>query len=289
MGLFDRKPKKDDLKAAKQQNEEERIKKELETLAAILDKTDSPGKEEAKPAVPEKPVLKPLPDKPAEKVNILKPAVKAPLAEKPFEKPMAIKPEMPKVLPVKQAAAPIQKPILKPNILQSQPIPTQKAPAPAEKEAVPIRQMPRESMKEREEIHARPSERVSQAVAQPEVQVLNLLKGQMERQVSETEKQRKELEKYHEDLQLQKDEYTRQMSAIVDKLQKLDAYKDEMKPEGFRKLQSDIMEQRSFLESQKLSLSTIEQDLAHLKEIDFENYTYQEKQVLQKLARKSVV
>ncbi len=150
---------------------------------------------------------------------------------------------------------------------------------------MPIRQMPREPIKEREEIHARPSERVStQAVAQPDVQVLNLLKGQMERQVSETEKQRTAIEKYHEDLQQQKDEYTRQMSAIVEKLQQLDAYKEEMKPEDFRKLQSDIMEQRSFLESQKLSLTTIEQDLAHLKEIDFENYTYQEKQVLQKLA-----
>ncbi len=61
MGLFDRKPKKDDSKAAKQQNEEERIKKELETLAAILDKTDSPAKEEAKPAVPEKPSTKAAP------------------------------------------------------------------------------------------------------------------------------------------------------------------------------------------------------------------------------------
>ena len=54
MGLFDRKPKKDDSKAAKQQNEEERIKRELETLAAILDKTDPAAQE--KPAVVEKPV-----------------------------------------------------------------------------------------------------------------------------------------------------------------------------------------------------------------------------------------
>ena len=61
MGLFDRKPKKDDSKAAKQQNEEERIKKELETLAAILDKTDSPEK----PA--EKPTMKPIAAAPAEK------------------------------------------------------------------------------------------------------------------------------------------------------------------------------------------------------------------------------
>ena len=53
MGLFDRKPKKDDSKAARQQNEEERIKTELEALAAILDKTDAAAPE--KTAAPEKP------------------------------------------------------------------------------------------------------------------------------------------------------------------------------------------------------------------------------------------
>ena len=46
MGLFDRKQKKDESKSVKQQKDEERMKKELETLAAILDKSDSAGKEE---------------------------------------------------------------------------------------------------------------------------------------------------------------------------------------------------------------------------------------------------
>lgn len=257
MGLFDRKPKKDDSKAAKQQNEEERIKRELETLAAILDKADSAAQE--KPAAPEKP------------------AVKAPVAEKPSEKPPAMK-EPPKAS-VKQAM-PVQKPILKPNILQSQPIPAQKA-APSEKEALPVRQAP--TIKEREEAHPKP-ERVAQAVAQPDVQVLNLLKGQMERQVSETEKQRKELEKLREEAQAQREEYGRQMAAIVDKLQKLDAYKEEIKPEDFRKLQADLLEQKSIIESQSLALSSIGEDLAQLKDLDFEGYADQERQVLQKLA-----
>src|SRR5271157_6395924 len=108
MGLFDRKPKKDDSKASKQQNDEERIKKELETLAAILDKSDSSGKEEAKPSTStEKPVLKPItaaPEKPMEKINILKPSTKAPIAEKPPEKLPVAKPDPQKAL-ARQAPA----------------------------------------------------------------------------------------------------------------------------------------------------------------------------------------
>ena len=95
MGLFDRKPKKDDSKATKQQNEEERIKKELETLAAILDKTDAQEKPAEKAS--EKPTMKPIAaapeekpiDKPAEKINILKPVVKPAVKEAPKEAPRA--------------------------------------------------------------------------------------------------------------------------------------------------------------------------------------------------------
>src|SRR5512136_2618626 len=103
MGLFDRKSKKEDSKTAKAQNEEERIKKELETLAAILDKSDSADKTVA---TPEKVTMKPLAaapaEKPAEKINILKPAVKPSAA---VENPK----EAPKV--AARQAAPAQKPI----------------------------------------------------------------------------------------------------------------------------------------------------------------------------------
>jgi hypothetical protein len=170
MGLFDRKSKKDDSKTAKAQNEEERIKKELETLAAILDKSDSTEKTVA---TPEKVTMKPLAaapaEKPAEKINILKPSA---AVEKPKETPKV----------AARQAAPVQKPILKPNIMQSQPIPAQKPAAVAEKvekaEKEAVKPAP---IKEREE--ARKPERVTQTVAQPDIQALNLLKGQMERQV----------------------------------------------------------------------------------------------------------
>jgi len=85
-------------------------------------------------------------------------------------------------------------------------------------------------------------------------------------------------------VQAQREDNARQMAAIVDKLQKLDAYKDEIKPEDFRKLQSGLAEQKSLLESQSLTLSSIGEEVASLREFDFESYTEQEKQVLQKLA-----
>ena len=57
MGLFDRKPKKDDAKAKKSQEEEDRMKKELETLQSILEKSDfkaEPGKPEPAPKAQER-------------------------------------------------------------------------------------------------------------------------------------------------------------------------------------------------------------------------------------------
>ena len=150
------KQKKDESKSVKQQKDEERMKKELETLAAILDKSDSAGKEE-KGSPQEKVQDKTPAAKPAqtEKIDILKPAIaKAP------EK-VAPKVEMPKASsPTSTPAskAPVHKPILKPNILTApQPIPTQKAVPQEKPEAIPA--MPRQPVKE-EPVHIRaPAER----------------------------------------------------------------------------------------------------------------------------------
>jgi hypothetical protein len=141
MGLFDRKPKKEDAKAKKSQEEEERMKKELETLQSILEKSDfkadqakqdpaarahdkpaekvqtaKPAKVEAK--APEKPAV------PAGKVPVPRPqAAKIP-AERPSEKHEKAPAPKPQAKPM---VPPVQKPILKPSILQpSQPKPEPK-------------------------------------------------------------------------------------------------------------------------------------------------------------------
>ncbi len=160
MGLFDRKPKKEDIKVKKSQEEEERMKKELETLQSILEKSDfkaDQAKTEAAPRIQERPAEKAQPAKPVKAVEKAperpgmpagKMPVPRPQAQKiPAERPQAKPESAPAPKPqAKPPVPPVLKPILKPSILQpSQPQPAPKpvptrAPEKAVAEETAIRQ-----------------------------------------------------------------------------------------------------------------------------------------------------
>ena len=90
----------------------------------------------------------------------------------------------------------------------------------------------------------------------------------MERQISESDRQRKELEKLEDELAQQRSEISQQLKQIVEKVKAID----------------ELETHQAAIESQKQSIESIEQEIEKLKEVDFDSFAAQEKQVLQKLA-----
>ena len=139
----------------------------------------------------------------------------------------------------------------------------------------------------------------SRPAPQQDMAALNELKAQIEKQSAEFEIQRKEIEAFRSDLRQQNESLAKQNEDLVRKvadlkanLEKLEAEKmtatavpkDDFKLPNFDRYEADISENRSMIDTQRQTIFAIQEEISKLKEISFEDYIEQEREVLQTLA-----
>jgi chromosome segregation ATPase len=129
-----------------------------------------------------------------------------------------------------------------------------------------------------------------------DIQAFNLLKAQLEKQIAEQEKQRKEIDEYH-GLLKQQDNLASLVMVLQAKLDRMEAERMAMPapqpvimPDTNR-LEEQIRENRTMIDAQKLTvevqkdtIARLEDDLDKIKAFDLEDFSTQEKQILQKIA-----